>query len=268
MSARKKSGSKSDRKPFEWEPFLAALSQWLLKICTIVFFIALGYILYGIFSGAAQNPSPEAAERIARNWRLMGQIMTTAGFVGTIALVFLTLEEVSLAIIAGMVGAGLMFGMPMLIASNIADPSSTHAQVLNECSRSAGMAILLVVGLRIGWAIVQQVISTGRRATTPDEEQVQPVKKKKRTRQRSMLLWQACWDMPYCHDAVKEICPAFKAGKTCWRFGYGCNCDPSLIEQLIRTGGASRGKGTGTSSEQRVREEAFVRSDLQADGMA
>ncbi|MFP3903808.1 MAG: hypothetical protein ACLFWB_06145, partial [Armatimonadota bacterium] len=53
-----------------------------------------------------------------------------------------------------------------------------------------------------------------------------------------------------------------------WRFGYGCNCDPSLIEQLIRTGGASRGKGTGTSSEQRVREEAFVRSDLQADGKA
>lgn len=261
MTARKR--STRTKKEFDWTGFVLGLSRWLLKICGVIFFLALGYTLYGIFSGAARQLEGEAVTRVANNWRLMGQVMTFTGFFGTLALCVLTFGEIAFAVVAGIIGAGLMFGMPMLIASNIADPSANHAIVLNIWSKNAGMAILTVVGLRIAWAIVDQVIYATTRGAKAAEDQVQPTKTKEKKKRRSGLLWQACWDMPYCHEAVREICPAYKARKTCWRFGYGCNCDPSLIEQLIRTGGANVGKGV--SGDKVTRQQQFVRSDLQAD---
>ena len=70
-----------------------------------------------------------------------------------------------------------------------------------------------------------------------------------------------CWETPFCHQAIREMCPAYKARKTCWRFGRGCNCDPGLVESLIRTGGVG---ASGDSRQRRVQQD-YLRSDLQAD---
>ncbi|MBD3293431.1 MAG: hypothetical protein GF393_10940 [Armatimonadia bacterium] len=64
-----------------------------------------------------------------------------------------------------------------------------------------------------------------------------------------------CWEMPYCHEAIKEMCPAFKNRKNCWRLRQGCNCDPYLIESLLKRGGK-----TDALPEQ---GSAYVRSDLE-----
>jgi hypothetical protein len=251
--------------------FLAIIIAWshsLLRLALLAFVIALAYILYGIFSGALASMEPAQMQRVAANLVLMGQVMAAAGLLATVCIVMTTLEEMTFTMVAGIVGAGLMFGMPILVASQLQNAASTPAGVINEWSRNAGMAILFIVGLRVLYAVVDQIANAGARAQAKTEDDTTTVVTKSKEKKRRSLfrLWDPCWDMPYCHPAVREICPAYKAHKSCWRFGYGCNCDPTLIETLIRTGGASTGKGAlKKTAEQRITEEAYVRSDLDAD---
>ena len=72
-------------------------------------------------------------------------------------------------------------------------------------------------------------------------------------------LWARCWDMPYCHESVRDECPAYKARKTCWRFGYGCMCHPRMIEAMIRA------STQGATAVAKARQADYVRSDLSAD---
>jgi len=209
----------------------------------------------------------EQMQRIAGNLELMGQVMTVAGFLGAVALVLLTLEDVTFAVVLGILGAGLTFGMPILVASNLQANASTPASAINTWSGNAGMGMLFVVGVRILWEIISQIRNAGSRGLTAEEKAAAAAVVDKKKKWKKPGLWDHCWDMPYCHEAVRDICPAYKARKSCWRFGYGCNCDPSLIETLIRTGGSSLGKGVSKeTAAQRVRD-AYVRSDLAADAV-
>ncbi len=248
--------------------FMAMVTAWshtLLRLALLAFGISLAYILYGIFSGALASMEQAQMRRVAANLILMGEIMTAAGFLATICVVLITLEDIAFTVLAGIVGGGLMFGMPILVATRLQNAASTPAVAINEWSRNAGMAILFVVALRILYGVVDQIRSTSARAEPEADEGTAAITPEKKPRTR-FRIWDACWEMPFCHDAVKEICPAYKAHKSCWRFGYGCNCDPSLIETLIRTGGASTGKGAlKKTSEQRITAEAYLRSDLAAD---
>ena len=38
-----------------------------------------------------------------------------------------------------------------------------------------------------------------------------------------------CWQMPYCRDFVRSICPAYEARKPCWQLKRGCYCDEKTI---------------------------------------
>ncbi len=267
MREKKRRVAKGPRQQVDVFAVITAWSRTLLQVAAVGFVISLGYILYSIFSGALASMPNEQMQRVAGNLTVMGQIMTAAGFLATVALIILTVEEIAFVVVMGIVGAGLMFGMPILVATHLQDATSTPAMTMNEWSRNAGMGILLVVGLRIVWEMVAQIKSAGGRAIAKqDEEESAIAKAEKKAEARRIGLWDACWGLPYCHDAVREVCPAYKARRSCWRHGYGCNCDPSLIETLIRTGGASTGKGAAkATSTQRRTDAAYVRSDLAAD---
>jgi hypothetical protein len=264
MRDNRRSVARSSRAPIDLFALLQGWSRTILQLSVIGFVIALGYILYGIFSGALTSMPPQQMARVAANLSLMGQLLALTGFLATVAVVLLTMEEIAFSVLMGILGAALMFGMPLLVAGNLADQASRPAKVINEWSRNAGMTMIAVVGLRILWEIVIQLKygTLGTRAERAEKPETTAEEKK----WKKPGLWDRCWNMPYCHAAVREICPAYKARKPCWRFGYGCNCDPTLIETLIRTGGATTGKGSAkTSTERRTREAAYVRSDLEAD---
>ena len=42
---------------------------------------------------------------------------------------------------------------------------------------------------------------------------------------REATMFSPCWKLPYCREVIRKQCPAFLAGKTCWKFGRGCYCD-------------------------------------------
>ncbi|MEI6502651.1 MAG: hypothetical protein WCP21_16705, partial [Armatimonadota bacterium] len=195
----------------------------------------------------------------------MGQLLAVSGTLGVLAFVILTLGELAFSIIAGIIGAGLLFGMPILVASNLARADAQIVTTINEWTKNAGMGILAIVGLRILYEIVETIrTAASRRKEREEQEDSTGLKKVKKAPNKGV--WSPCWKLPYCHDAVREHCPAFKARKSCWRFGYGCNCDPALIESLIRTGALDTAKGSSrTSASQKAQQAAYVRSDLQAD---
>ena len=42
-----------------------------------------------------------------------------------------------------------------------------------------------------------------------------------------------CWDMPFCQDFVRQVCPAWEAKKPCWRIKCGCYCDERTILRAL-----------------------------------
>lgn len=42
-------------------------------------------------------------------------------------------------------------------------------------------------------------------------------------------LYERCWDMPFCREFVRNVCPAYRKSKPCWRIKCGCYCDEQTI---------------------------------------
>lgn len=249
---------------FDIYAFFAKWARMALQIGIAGFVLSLGYILFGIFSGALVKNAGQT-NTFVTNLRIMGQVMALCGTLGTLAFIFLTLSELAFAVLAGIVGAALLFGMPVLVASNLAQADPRIIGVINEWSKNAGIGIMAIVGLRIFYEIVETIrTAASRRKEREEQEESTGLKKTKKVQKPG--IWSPCWKLPYCHDAVREHCPAFKAHRSCWRFGYGCNCDPTLIESLIRSGALDTAKSASRqSSAQKATAAAYVRSDLQAD---
>jgi hypothetical protein len=253
------------KEEFDYYLFLTRYARWLLQLCIGAFVISAGYTLYAIFSGVLNQPAnAEHAARLVRNLTSMGELLALSCGVGAICFVFITIGEVAFAVALAILGAALMFGMPVLVASNV-HGDRHFADAINMWSKNAGMAILAVVALRVLYEIVEQLRTAGaRRKAREEAEEIGGLQKAKRPPKPG--IWSPCWKLPYCHEAVREQCPAFKNRKSCWRYGAGCNCDPSLIERLIRSGALEAGKGASkASSREKTAHAAYVRSDLAAD---
>lgn len=242
--------------------YMVRWARLAFQVAMFFFIISLGYLLYGVFSGVLGHHPLDP--RILGNVRLMGQVLAASSFLAAATFCFLTVDELAYAVLVGLVGAGIAFGLPIMAAGSLRQADAQAAGALIEGFRNAGLAMLGIVGLRILLEIVQQIrMADATRRAKAEVEAETGIKKAKRT---SGGVWSPCWGLPYCHDAVREHCPAFKARRSCWRFGYGCNCDPSLIERLIRSGGIESGRGgQHVDSRAKATHAAYVRSDLQAD---
>ncbi len=240
---------------------ISKLSGWLLNLCsmvfkigTVVFLLDASYLTYAVLSGQLQNAVPGAVTTL----RFFGQVLFVSGFAATLAVAIITLEEVYWSIVAGAIGVVLLLGVPGMVA-NVAMGGQVPeaARVVAWWGSFTGKAMILVVVCRIIYEIYRQVSEGGQRKRVKEEEVARG--RRKQIKVPKEKIFAKCWEMPFCHDAVRELCPAFKAHKTCWKFGRGCNCDPDLVERLI----ASR--VTGPARGARDSEGAFIRSELEAE---
>jgi len=233
-------------------------AETILRWSLLAMVLATIYILYGIFSGQI---GPNTPPRIVANLQLAGQVLAVSAGLSAICLVLLTFTEIAWSVLAGIVGLGYLLGIPFLISTNVRSAISPATQQLTNWGTLAGKIIVVVVGVRILYEVYHQVAYGGvglKKAQPQAGEKAKPGEKGKL---KTILPWTPCWQMAFCHQAIREICPAFKAHKSCWRFGRGCMCDPGLVEQLIHTGGV----GASSDSQQRQRQQEYMRADLQAD---
>ena len=138
-----------------------------------------------------------------------------------------------------------------MVAGQVSAQSEQAAEVIARWANTTGEGILVIVGVRVLIEIVNFIrrhppgaLGLMRRPASPRSQSHEA---------RSAYRLARCWEMPYCHEAIKEMCPAFQRRRSCWRIKQGCNCDPYLIESLLR-------KGVG--KEIGARDAAYLRSDL------
>jgi hypothetical protein len=231
----------------------------LVRLALAGIIVSYGYYAWGIVGGYLARPV-NLNPMVIPNLRLMGVLLFASSFVGTLCLIYLTLEEVAWAVLAGLFGVAMLFGTPLLIASYVRGGQLESLNVVRDYTTSSSKVILFLVGLRVIFEIVDYV-RTGPERHLLDEELAQKHKKAKSVPGAATTgkVWGRCWHLPYCHEAVREKCPAYINHKSCWKYGYGCMCNPKLIEALVR---ASTGGATAIA---KAREGAYIRSDLEAD---
>ena len=234
---------------------LVAFSATGVRIFGGAFLISVAYILYGVYGGHLRGA---IEPRVMSNLQLMGQIMALSGGLTTICLVVLTSEEVAWSVVVGLLGLGMVFGFPLMVAGQVAQEGERAAEMILRWAGVTGQFIVVVVGVRMLIEIINYLREAPARQAGLAEQEIPGVKPKHGIA-RPKYRMQRCWEMPYCHPAIKEVCPAFKARRNCWRIHQGCNCDPGMIEALIRSGAASAGKGV---ADKRAQQNAYVRSDL------
>ncbi len=218
--------------------------------------LSTGYVVYGIYSGQLTSA---VAPRVVENLHLSGKIMAASAGVSAICLIVMTIDEVAYAILLGIGGLAYLLGTPFLISNHIQATTSPAAEAIATWGTIAGGIVILVVGVRIVYEIGKQLASGGLRVKGAKEKKAE-LRPAEKAKIKKIGPFTPCWEMPFCHESIKEMCPAYKAHKTCWRFGRGCNCDPGLIESLIRAGGVG---ASGDSHQRRVQQE-YIRSDLEA----
>ena len=153
----KRNVARQEREKLDTGMLVLGWSRTVLQVALVGFFISLGYILYGLFSGKLRGVTdPMEIRRLVGNFTLMGQVLTLTSLLAAASLLLLTFGEVAYAVLIGIVGAGLMFGMPIIIGSNL-DQGSDFAQPISNWCTNAGLAVLFLVGLRILWEIGAQV---------------------------------------------------------------------------------------------------------------
>ncbi len=238
----------------DWYEILVGWAATLFKLALAAFVVAYGYYMWAVLGGYLRQA---VTPRIISNLNLMGNILIGASIVGTICLCLMTLDEVAWAVLAGIVGAFVAFGTPRIIASSGAQ--SQAVQIVLRHSVNAGIAIIAVVAVRVLWEI-WLYIATGPKRTKEEREIEEEKAKLKKPGAVTARFWARCWEMPYCHESVREQCPAYKARKTCWKYGFGCMCHPRLIEAVIM----ASTKGAKTAQERAIKA-GYVRSDLAAD---
>jgi len=222
----------------------------VFKFAVILFIASTAYILYGVYGG---HLSHAVDARILSNLQLMGQVMAASGTIGAICLVILTHEEIAFSVVIALVGVGYLLGLPLMVAGQVSSQAAQAGQIITRWSSATGQAILVIVGIRVLMEIARFIQEAPtRRARLEEREGVERPKAAKAKRVPWYRLAR-CWEMPFCHEAIKEMCPAYKARKSCWRIGQGCNCDPYLIEALLR-------KGAG--KEVSPQDATYMRTDL------
>jgi hypothetical protein len=238
---------------------LRTLAETLTTLCAIVFkvgaplfLLVAGYLIYAITSGQLQNPSPNAPQVLG----FFGEILFASGAVATLCVTLITLEEIYWSVIAGALGVVLLLGVPGMVANvAVGGQVPEAAKVVAYWGTLTGKAMILIVVGRVIYEIYRQMSEGGERKHLKEEEVAKGQRKAIKVPKEQIFA--KCWQLPFCHDAVRELCPDFKAKKTCWKFGRGCNCDPDLVETLI----SSRPAGV----RGRASEGAYLMAELEAD---
>jgi hypothetical protein len=246
---------KKDAAPFtKLAGSFLSLCAVLFKVGAVLFLLDGAYLAYAIMSGQLKNPAPSAPQVLG----FFGEVLFASGVVATLCVTVLTLEEIYWAVIGGAIGVVLLLGVPGMVANvAVAGQVNDAAKAVAYWGTLTGKAMILIVVCRVIYEIYRQMSEGGERKRLKEEEVARGRRKAVKIPKENVFA--KCWELPFCHEAVRELCPAFKAHKSCWKFGRGCNCDPDLVETLI----ASRPSGSRRGA--RGSEAAYILAELEAD---
>jgi len=219
-----------------------------LKIGGATVALSLIYLLVTVFGGHIRDAAKLAGEDRAYlaqsiDFAVQALVVGSIVLVASLVLRFTMDEAVGQAL--SVVGALFYFGSPAFFGAVI-DPTAMRgnamfASVIAAFRNVGGICLLpgLFLVLRDAILRIWTGISVKRvleRRWGDEEERKKHVKPK---------FYGSCWDMLFCRDFVRRVCPAYAARKPCWRIKIGCYCDENTILRAMTSAGADNEHARG-----------------------
>jgi hypothetical protein len=230
----------------------------LLRAGLVCGIISLGYLLYGIFSGALFNledPNRYSPQKQAQ----MVQSIETIGTFCAISLITLVAcallrapddQDVIVLVIVGGLLVGL--GLPLLIGYQARQSMWGHNEATEFLVHLFARTGLLI-GVGLGVLLLRSAVKWVRfRPLAAPQAAVSRQRAPELPAHRQATMFSPCWHLPYCRDFLLQICPAFQAKVKCWKFGRGCFCDQGMIDRLVQ----------GSQTLSRQRGQAYARREI------
>ncbi|MGB9619862.1 MAG: hypothetical protein ACPL7K_05580, partial [Armatimonadota bacterium] len=116
------------------------------------------------------------------------------------------------------------------------------SSILESVRTAGGIALLPGLTLVVRDAILRVWTGAARRRIQVrrwgDEDE-------RGTRRRGSKFLPSCWDMEFCRDFVRKVCPAWEKRKPCWRIKIGCYCDERTILKAMKAEGKDNAYAQG-----------------------
>jgi hypothetical protein len=237
-------------------PSLGGTALYLLDRALMIVAVAVGfsvvYLLQAVISGAAgafpNAPSgtplsPAEQERLLHGLRLAAAVFMGGMWTITIVSIFRFRENDVAGYVGGLGGLLCYFALPWLVRSALMNrnqnPSAASDLMLASFGATGKVLLLTTIVYFAGKMVLRLATHIGKPGARPapvildsDAGEHKPVMPTEKTAPRRSLLRQ-CWELSMCRDSLRENCPSYKLGVTCWKRGTGCQCDPALAQRLI-----------------------------------
>jgi len=187
-------------------------------------------VVYGGHINAAAKAGARETAYLQNSVGLAVRMLWIGTIAAVVSLVIRFPREETLGQALSLVGAALYFGVPVLfgwtVDARTVGGSAVFASIMKAMRWSGAAALLPGLTLVLRDAILRiWTGASGRRVSVRrwgDEDERRKGKPRKK-------LLPSCWDMEFCRDFVREVCPAWEAHKPCWRVKIGCYCDERTI---------------------------------------
>ncbi len=205
--------------------FLMGVARFLFWGGSLLALAAVGLLVYTavtFMDGSAQNVV--AATQNIETFRKILSVGLLATMVGSTYLFWG--EEILAAL--QLIVAGLCYFSPALVPSLVgADSVSEVSGRALQAVQSGGTVFgLLAIGVLVADLAnrVRLRVQQGIRV-----DQLKYGKGLKEEREKRNVFLGKCWQLPYCRKFVRESCPIYHSGRTCWREKVGCMCEEDVI---------------------------------------
>ncbi len=246
-----------------WGPLeaLQGTFNWILRAAAVLLVLITGYYIYGILfkSNELFRAATESGQFLSQSdflrqlgtMELLTKVLLVASVMGILAAVarYYALPETGVALLA--IGGALFLGVPFLI-DNFGGPEGGLKPALLKLgdprvylkARFALAGLLFLVSGGIYLMAHALCLATGVSRRRP-RANADAAKTAQQVRKSRDVFLGPCWDLPFCRDTEKKLCPIRKERRACWIKGRGCYCDQNVILQL--SGGSQYAASSGTS---------------------
>jgi hypothetical protein len=213
-----------------FEDLLNGIAKTVAGLGGLATLVAVGLLVFTVFSvGGGSAPTGQINDAI-RNIDIFQKVLI-AGVIGlAIGSTYMFWGEEFLGAGQLLLAAALFFAPLYLPGIVGGTPNDATAKALGALQ--TGGAILGVLGLLVLLSDislrVNQRIKTGTKA-----DHLKYGKGIKEETEKKNVILGKCWQLPYCRKFVREKCPIFHAGRTCWKELVGCMCEEQVIRNAM-----------------------------------
>ncbi|MHB9037846.1 MAG: hypothetical protein ACYC64_14405 [Armatimonadota bacterium] len=224
---------------------LDSISSLGLKVGISVAILAAGYLLTVVFGPRIREIDKLAAadsKYLLDTLRIAVTALTIASAIVVVSLIVRFYYEEVVGQALSVAGALMYLGTPEVFGRFVSVQNAQAAGVVSTIVREfcfVGM-ICLIPGLVL--VVRDCILRIWRGISVKRILESRWGDERERERRKKPKFYGSCWDMSYCREFVRQVCPAFTAKKPCWRMKVGCYCDEHTILM------AMAGKGDGNDS--------------------